>query len=74
MGQCAGRTQKGEQCRREAREGSSFCSIHQEQASRPRAEPVTAGATTAPSTEPDWLKAALGFGILAAIVLFRIRR
>ncbi len=67
MTQCAGRTQKGDQCKREAREGSDYCSIHQEQEAPPRSEPK--------SRDPDWmLKAALGMAAIAAIVLFRIRR
>ena len=69
MTQCAGRTQKGERCKREAREGSSCCSIHLEQEARPRGE-----HTRAEWTSDDVLKAAIGFGLIAAIVLFRIRR
>lgn len=69
MTQCAGKTQKGERCKREAREGSSCCSIHVEQETRPRPEPIRAEWTS-----DDILKAALGFGVIAAIVLLRIRR
>jgi hypothetical protein len=73
MSQCAGRTQKGDQCKREAREGSTYCSIHQDQGARPRAAPEREAATAA--EDPDWmLKAALGFAAIAVIVLFRIRR
>jgi hypothetical protein len=69
MTQCAGRTQKGDRCKREARAGSAYCSIHldQEATSRSQSEPK--------SRDPDWmLKAALGMAAIAAIVLFRIRR
>jgi len=69
MTQCAGKTQKGERCKREAREGSAYCSIHPEQEARavPKEEN--------PWGDPDFvLKAALGLAAIAAIVLFRIRR
>ena len=63
MAQCEGKTKKGERCKREASDGSSFCSIHQDQAIR----------------EGEWdrdaiVKAALGFALVGAIVLFRFRR
>lgn len=69
MAQCIGTTKKGEQCKREAREGSPFCSIHVDQEIRPR----SAAAAV------DWdrdavMKAALGFALVGAILLFRIRR
>lgn len=70
MTQCAGTTQKGERCKRDAREGSAYCAVHLEQERSPRAERTAAP----PWTSDDVLKAAVGFGILAAIVLFRIRR
>ena len=69
MTQCAGKTQKGERCKREAREGSAYCSIHLEQ-----------DAPAGPKSEKSWddpdfvLKAALGLAAIAVIVLFRIRR
>ena len=68
MTQCAGKTQKGDRCKREAREGSGFCAIHLDQDVRPRAE-----------RSGEWdsdavLKAAIGFALVAAIVFFRIRR
>jgi hypothetical protein len=69
MGQCEGRTQKGERCKREARDGSPFCAIHMDQAERPRRE--RPGPTW---TSQDLLEAAIGFGVLAAIVFLRIRR
>ena len=69
MAQCRGTTKKGDQCRREARDKSGFCSIHQDQ--EVRARTAREGA--------EWdkealMKAALGFGLVAAIVLFRFRR
>lgn len=69
MTQCAGKTQKGDRCKREAREGSPYCSIHFDQEASPEAEPARAEWTT-----DDVLKAAIGFGLIAAIVLLRIRR
>jgi hypothetical protein len=76
MTQCAGTTLKGERCKREAREGSSYCSIHFETPPRPSPEPAAAaaGAAEAPH-DADWMmKAALGLALVAAIVLFRVRR
>jgi hypothetical protein len=69
MTHCAGKTQKGARCKREAREGSSYCSIHLEQEARPRAEHARSEWTS-----DDILEAAIGFGLIAAIVLFRLRR
>jgi hypothetical protein len=69
MTQCAGKTQKGDRCKREARDGSAFCSIHAEQQPRPQS------AAEDGARDSDWLlKAALGMAAIAAIVLFRIRR
>lgn len=70
MVQCRGTTKKGDQCRREAQEGSAFCSIHQDQEIRPRKEPD--GGT-------EWdrdalMKAAIGFALVGAIFLLRFRR
>ena len=79
MTQCAGTTLKGERCKREAREGSSYCSIHFEKAP-PRAEPGSAATSGAAASseaprDVDWMmKAALGLAVAAAIVIFRIRR
>jgi hypothetical protein len=73
MTQCAGTTQKGERCKREAREASAYCAIHLDQESRPRTERPAAGVSSN-WTPDDTFKAAIGFGILAAIVIFRIRR
>ena len=68
MTQCAGTTKKGDRCRRDARQASTFCAIHQEQEARPRA-----------GRSRDWdtdsvVKATIGGALIAAIVLFRIRR
>lgn len=69
MAQCQGTTRKGERCMRDAQEGSAYCSIHVDQAVRAaRADEVV-----------EWnremvLAAALGFALIGAIVLFRIRR
>ena len=69
MTHCRGTTKKGDRCKRDAREGSPFCSIHQDQEIRePRQR----------STE-EWdkdaiIKAAIGVGLVAAIFLFRFRR
>ena len=69
MAQCQGRTRKGEQCKRDAKEGSTFCNIHQDQAVR------------APSAREsvEWdrdtvMKAAVGFALVGAILFFRLRR
>ena len=39
--QCEGKTQKGEQCKREAAEGSKFCIGHADQAKKPDAKKKT---------------------------------
>lgn len=71
MTQCRGTTKKGERCKRDARDGSEFCSIHQEQEIRPRA----ARKATAEEWDRDALmKAAIGFGLVAAIFLFKFKR
>jgi hypothetical protein len=67
--QCRGTTKKGDRCKRDAREGSPFCAIHQDQEVRERHVPPA----------PEWdkeaiMKAAIGFGLVAAIFLFRFRR
>ncbi len=70
MSQCKGTTKKGDRCKRDAREGSGFCAIHQEQEVRSR-EPREA----AQEWDTDALmKAAIGLGLVAAIFLFRFRR
>lgn len=67
MTQCRGTTKRGEQCRREATEGSDYCSIHMDQAGQESFE------------QEEWdvdaiLKTALGFALIGAVVLFRLRR
>ena len=67
MAQCSGQTKKGDRCRREAADGSDFCSVHQDQAVRP------------PRQHTEWdtdaiVKAAIGFGLVAAIFLYRFKR
>lgn len=69
MAQCKGNTKKGVRCKRDAKEGSSFCAIHSDQEIRART----------PNERTEWntdavLKAALGFGLIGAILFFRIRR
>lgn len=66
--QCQGRTRKGEQCKREARPDSAFCSIHVDQEIRPPADEPTEW-----DQDAIW-KAALGFAVVGAIFLFRCRR
>ena len=69
MAQCRGITRKGTQCRRDARSGSDFCSIHQDQEVRP---PVAREPT---AWDRDALmKAALGFALVGAIIFLRYRR
>ena len=68
MAQCRGKTKKGDRCKRDAADGASFCTIHQDQEIRPRSTP-----------KGEWdrdaiMKAALGFAVLGAIALFRFRR
>ena len=69
MAQCRGTTKKGERCKREAPDGSAFCSIHVDQEIRARSAP----------TSNEWdrdavMKAALGFAVLGAILFLRIRQ
>ena len=69
MAQCQGRTRKGERCKRDAQEGGAYCAIHLDQAVRaPLAEELVVWDREAITA------AALGFALLGAIVLFRIRR
>lgn len=70
MIQCQGTTKKGERCKRDARDGSAYCAIHMHQelrAEAPRRE-------SEPWDRDALMKAAVGFGLLAAIFLFRFRR
>jgi len=68
MAQCDGKTKKGERCKRDASDGSSFCSIHVDQQVRPRSQPTGEWDTDA------IVKAAVGFALVGAIFLFRFRR
>ncbi len=69
MAQCQGTTKKGDQCKRDARSDSDFCTIHQDQEVRAR-HSHDAG---------EWdrdaiMKAALGFALVGLIFMFRFRR
>ena len=69
MAQCQGTTKTGDQCKRDAKDGSSFCSIHQDQEVRARSTP----------TPQEWdrqaiMATALGFAVVGVLLLFRIRR
>lgn len=69
MAQCEGTTKKGDRCKREAGKGSAYCTIHQDQEIRART----------PKSEQVWdsdsiFKAAIGFGLVAAVFLWRFRR
>lgn len=71
MAQCRGTTKKGERCKRDARDGSDFCAIHQDQEIRPR--------TNSRQRTEEWdrdaiMKAAIGLGLVAAIFLFKFKR
>ncbi len=69
MAQCQGRTRKGERCKRDAAEGSAFCSIHTDQeASAHEPDPAQ------PWDRDALVKTAIGFGLLGAILFFRLRR
>jgi hypothetical protein len=68
VAQCEGKTKKGERCRRDAKDGSAFCSIHVDQEIRERAQPSGEWDTDA------IMKAAIGFALVGAIFLFRFRR
>jgi uncharacterized protein DUF5763 len=69
VGQCQGKTKKGERCRRDAKDDAGFCSIHQDQEVRGRT----------PREGDEWdrdaiMKAAVGFALVGAFLLFRFRR
>ena len=68
MTQCEGTTKKGDRCKRDASSGSPFCSIHQDQEIRPRT------ARTEVWDTDSIVKAAIGFGLVAAIFLYRFKR
>ena len=69
MAQCQGTTKKGDQCKRDARGDSPFCTVHVDQEIRARATPKC----------EEWdreavIAAAVGFGLVGLLLLFRIRR
>ena len=68
MGQCEGTTKKGDRCKRDARSDSPFCAIHQDQEIRPRSSRSEVWDTD------SIMKAAVGFGLLAAIFVYRFKR
>jgi hypothetical protein len=68
VAQCQGKTKKGDQCKREARDRTSFCSIHQDQEIRERAP------RTGEWDKDAIMKAAIGFAVVGVIFLFRFRR
>lgn len=68
MGQCEGTTKKGDRCKRDASSGSPFCAIHRDQEIRPRTPKSEVWDTD------SIMKAAVGFGLLAAIFLYRFKR
>lgn len=69
MAQCQGRTRKGDQCKRDAGEGSAYCAIHLDQAVRPPK------AREAVEWDRDSvMKAAVGFALIGAVLFFRLRR
>jgi hypothetical protein len=69
VAQCQGRTRKGEQCKRDAGEGSEFCGIHQDQAVR-----APAAREAVEWDKDSVMKAAVGFALIGAILFFRLRR
>ena len=68
MAQCSGKTKKGDRCKRDAREESSFCAIHQDQEIRARSE------RSGEWDKDTLITAAIGLGLIAAVFLFRFRR
>jgi hypothetical protein len=69
MAQCDGKTKKGDRCKRDAREDSPFCAIHQDQEIRSRS-----AESDAVWDSDSIVKVAVGFGLVAAIFLLRFRR
>jgi len=69
VAQCQGTTRKGDQCKRDARGDSAFCSIHSDQEVRARSAPKS----------QEWdreaiMAAALGFALVGVMILVRMRR
>jgi hypothetical protein len=72
--QCQGTTKRGERCKRDARDGSAFCAIHMHQEASAAREGRASEKATDEWDRDALIKAAVGFGLLAAIFLFRFRR
>ena len=68
VAQCQGKTKKGDRCKRDAKTGAAFCSIHVDQEIRARAERTSEWDSDA------ILKAAIGFAIVGAVFFLRFRR
>lgn len=68
MAQCQGKTKKGDRCKRDARESTSFCAIHQDQEIRAPTE------RTGEWDKEAIMTAAIGFALVGIIFLFRFRR
>ena len=69
MAQCQGTTRKGDRCKRDARGGSGFCSIHVDQEVRARSTPESI----------EWdrdatIKAVIGCALIGAIIFFKFKR
>ena len=69
MAQCEGKTKKGDRCKRDAAANQAYCAIHQDQELRARTVP-----SEAVWDDDTLVKAAIGFGLVAAILLLRFRR
>jgi len=77
MARCRGTTLKGERCKRDAQTGLGYCTIHEDQA--PEGARSGSHAGTHDWDPRTWdadalLKTAVGFALVGAIVLFRIKR
>jgi hypothetical protein len=70
VAQCQGTTRKGDRCKRDAREGSAFCAIHQDQEIRARSEPTDSGEWDRDAV----VKAAIGFALVGVILFWGLRR
>ena len=68
VAQCQGKTKKGERCKRDAPGNKAFCVIHLDQEVRPPREKSGEWDTDA------IFKAAVGFALVGAVFLFRLRR
>ena len=70
MARCHGTTLKGERCKRETQDGLDYCAIHEDQAPEGGRHPSSFGEWDTDAL----LKTAVGFALVGAIVLFRIKR